>query len=90
MSRLSLYLTAGWDFADEKANGAKDVRYLPVEGSYPRLMWELGEGDLNGDGRVDLRDFAKLAVQWRQASPPACAGGDALKRLAALWLSGRQ
>jgi hypothetical protein len=90
MSRLSLYLTAGWDFVDEKANGVKDVWYLPVDGGYPRLMWELTEGDLNEDGRVDLRDFAKLAVRWRQADPAAYAGFDDLEGLAALWLSARQ
>lgn len=90
MSRGSLYLNAGWDFVDEKANGAKDVWYLPVDGSYPRLVWELAEGDLNEDGRVDLRDFARLAVQWRQAGPAAYAGFDDLRSLAALWLSARQ
>jgi len=86
MGRLSMYLVAGWDFVAEKANGTQEIWYLPAEGGYPRLAWELAEADLNADGDVDFGDFTRLAVQWRQAG----VGFDDLMNLADLWLVGRK
>jgi hypothetical protein len=90
MCRLSMYLAAGWDFVGEKANGSQDIWYLPAEGGPPRLAWELAEGDLNDDGRIDFRDFGCLAAQWRQTSAAGSAGFHDLMGLAELWLAGRK
>lgn len=88
MSRLSMYLAAGWDFVGEETNGTQDIWNLPAESGYPRLAWELAEGDLNADGRVDLRDFGRLAAQWRQVGLAGAVGFDDLASLAGLWLAG--
>jgi hypothetical protein len=90
MTRLSMYLIAGWDFVVEKANGTQDIWYLPVEGGYPRLAWELAGGDLNADGRVDFRDYSRLAAQWRQVGTTGLVDFDDLMSLAGLWLAGRK
>jgi len=90
MGRSSMYLGVGWDFVGEKANGSQDIWYLPAEGGPPRLAWELAQGDLNADGRVNFQDFGYLAAHWRQASAAGFAGFDDLTNLAEVWLAGRR
>jgi len=66
MQTASTYLSAGWDFTEEKQNGTQDTWRAPAPGSYPRLAWQAAAGDINGDYNVDFRDFATLATQWRR------------------------
>jgi len=38
---ISNYLSSGWDFVGETANGQKDAWYMPAS-DHPRLVWEAG------------------------------------------------
>jgi hypothetical protein len=58
MKRQSTFTAAGWDFA--KVWGIGEYQSYP----YLRAFSQLASGDLNGDGRVDLADFALFAEQW--------------------------
>jgi len=90
MSVSATYLAAGWDFVAEKANGTQDLWYMPAAGGYPRLAWELAAADFNVDGRVDFRDYSRLAAQWRQAGTAGFVGFSDLMCFADLWLAGRR
>jgi len=41
MQTVSTFLEAGWDFADETANGTEDIWWILEGQDYPRLWWEL-------------------------------------------------
>jgi hypothetical protein len=58
MKRQSTFTEAGWDF--------ENVWGIVENESYPtlRAFWQPASADLNGDGRVDLSDFALFAEQW--------------------------
>ena len=43
MQTASTFLDAGWDFADETANGTEDIWWILEGRDYPRLAWELTE-----------------------------------------------
>jgi len=99
MAMASMYLAAGWDFVGEKANGTQEIWYMPAAGGYPRLAWELADGDFNADARVDFHDFGQLAARWgcadtgdwsggRYAVPDCVVDFDDLARLAGVWLAG--
>lgn len=90
MGMLSTYFVAGWDFVAEKTNGTQGIWYLPAGGSYPRLAWELAAGDFDADGRVDFRDYSRLAAQWRQAGAAGLVDFEDLMDFANLWLAGRR
>lgn len=97
MGRSAMFLVAGWDFIGEKPNGTQDIWYMPAAGGYPQLMWELAAGDFDADGRVDFRDYSRLAAQWRRASvvgsytaPDGIVDFDDLMNLADVWLAGRK
>jgi hypothetical protein len=55
---LSTFTDAGWDFVDTW--GIVSGQTYP----YLRAFSPLASADLNGDGRVDLADFAMFAQQW--------------------------
>jgi hypothetical protein len=41
MQDIGIYLTAGWDFAGETANGDDDLWTMSDDGpGYPKLAWE--------------------------------------------------
>jgi len=39
MQDINTYLTAGWDFIGETANGVEDIWFMPAS-DYPMLVWE--------------------------------------------------
>ncbi len=63
MQEISTYLSAGWDFTGESANGDMDLWYL-LPGGCPRLYWQAAKGDINYDGELSLLDLRVLAAQW--------------------------
>ncbi|MBN2129008.1 MAG: right-handed parallel beta-helix repeat-containing protein [Sedimentisphaerales bacterium] len=40
MQMAGTFLTAGWDFVDETANGTEDIWWIDEGRDYPRLCWE--------------------------------------------------
>ena len=40
MQDKNIYLTAGWDFVGETANGTEDVWVMSTNGGYPQLAWQ--------------------------------------------------
>jgi hypothetical protein len=58
MKRKSTFTAAGWEFTNFWGI-VENVSY-----PYLRAFWQPGSADLNGDGRVDLADFALFAGQW--------------------------
>ncbi len=63
MLDVNTYLSGGWDFVNEAANGRMDLWYMP-QGGYPRLWWQAGKGDIDYDGVVDEGDLAVMVWQW--------------------------
>lgn len=43
MFTASTYLTSGWDFVGETANGTEDIWWIDEGRDYPRLWWEAAE-----------------------------------------------
>lgn len=39
------FLAAGWDVVDERVNGTEDIWWILEGQGYPRLRWELTEGN---------------------------------------------
>ncbi len=100
MYSRATYVNAGWALAAKGKSQATDGWCLPVPKGYPRLAWERTEADFNGDGRIDLRDFAVSARRWLQADTGSWSGNryvapdgvmdfDDLANLADLWLAHR-
>jgi len=100
MATAAIYLAAGWDFIDEKANGMQEIWFMSAARGGPRLVWELADGDFNSDTQVDFRDFGRLAARWRRADAGERSGGDGvvpdgivdfddLSRFADVWLVSR-
>jgi hypothetical protein len=40
MQTRSTFINAGWDFADETANGTENIWWILEGQDYPRLWWE--------------------------------------------------
>jgi len=100
MYSRATYVNAGWGLAAKGKDETTNPWCLPVPKNYPRLAWERTAVDFNGDGRVDLRDFARVAKRWRQADTGSWSGNryvapdglvdfDDLAHLADLWLAHR-
>jgi len=60
MKRQSTFATAGWDFVNVWKI-VENVSYPTLRAVPQPVVWS---ADLNGDGRVDLADFALFAGQW--------------------------
>lgn len=72
MQTLSTYIDAGWDFANETANGTNDYwRLCDDDTAYPKLSWQFSSGDIVCPEGVNLDDFNFLAQCWQQAE---CTG----------------
>lgn len=62
-----LYISQGWDFINETTNGTDDVWAIIENVTYPRFASECIDppaGDVNGDCKLDLLDFAELSEDW--------------------------
>jgi len=46
MQMAKTFLDAGWDFVDETANGKEDLWWIDEGKDYPRLWWELSQGNV--------------------------------------------
>lgn len=66
MKTRSLFILAGWDFADEAGNGVNDYWRMCGDGAdYPRLSWEFGRGgDFACPDGVGVEDLEALATKW--------------------------
>ena len=74
MHRQSSFI--GWDFADQTPDGTQNIWRMPL-GYYPVLAWQYAkarDGDITGDGYVDMADATILAAQWLGA--PAIPSAD--------------
>jgi len=64
MQDISTYLDAGWDFADEIANGTCDYWEI-LPGDYPRLHWPaMPEGLGTAEHPYQIRDARDLGAVW--------------------------
>jgi sugar lactone lactonase YvrE len=77
MQDPNTFISAGWDFVGEEANGAEDVWTIKGGTDYPKLIWDMvgfvGGGGING------RDFAYLASWWNEGDCDLnddCSGTD--------------
>ncbi|MHC4344055.1 MAG: GLUG motif-containing protein [Planctomycetota bacterium] len=64
MKTKSTFTNAGWDFADETANGTEDIWDICEETNYPRLVWQIPPADFVCPDGVDFRDFSVFASYW--------------------------
>lgn len=65
MQDIQTYLSAGWDFSGEIANGTEDFWFIYNGQNYPRLRCMYRHlPDLNKDIVINMKDFAILASQW--------------------------
>jgi hypothetical protein len=79
MQDPTTYWKAGWDLVAGDKKGPQAVWRMAAK-AYPRLEWEGVAGDFNADGRVDLRDYAIFARQWRQLDTGFWSNGAAITR----------
>ncbi len=67
MKLQGAYVTSGWDFIGETANGTEDIWTMIENQTYPvfpDLCVNPPLGDMNGDCEIDLLDFALFAPRW--------------------------
>ncbi len=79
MQDPTTYWGAGWDLVAGDKKGSQTVWRMDTK-AYPRLEWQGVAGDLNADGRLDLRDYAVLARQWRRLDTGFWSNGAAITR----------
>jgi len=78
MQQSATFLEAGWDFVDERANGATDAWRMPEEGGYPVLTLGFDSYHprrLAGAGTIEMpyqiATPEDLGIVWRH-DPSAC------------------
>jgi hypothetical protein len=64
MQMETTFTDAGWDFADESANGTEDIWTICEGIDYPRFTWRYVVVDFDGDYDTDFEDFCILAERW--------------------------
>ncbi|HOK67103.1 MAG TPA: GLUG motif-containing protein [Anaerohalosphaeraceae bacterium] len=65
MKTLLTFLSSGWDFTNEAANGTNDIWRMCVDGlDYPRLNWERTRGDFACPDGVRLEDLLFYTGKW--------------------------
>lgn len=74
------FISAGWDFVSESANGTDNNWRLCVDGiKYPELAWQSITADLACPAGVDFGDFAFFASRWLEIDCDTsndCGGSD--------------
>jgi hypothetical protein len=72
----STFKSSLWSFAPELAS--RDYWVIRREPQYPCFAWQIIDGDFDGDGDLDFRDFSHLALSWSAPSAAFRTGGDDL------------
>ena len=50
MQTAITFINTGWDFVGETENGTEDIWWILEGEDYPRLVWELNEGESGETG----------------------------------------
>ena len=79
MKDPNTFLSAGWDFLGEAANGTADTWRMCADGvDYPRLTWEyVQNGDFACPDGVAMDDLARFADDWLLTYSTPLYGADA-------------
>ena len=65
MQKAGTYISAGWDFVGESANGELDYWRMCVDDvEYPKLSWQFLDGDLLCPDGVGLLDLFYFFSHW--------------------------
>ncbi len=65
MKTLSTFTLANWDFTNEILNGTHDYWRMCIDGiRYPRLNWELTDGDFSCPDGVNTEDLSYYVGNW--------------------------
>jgi hypothetical protein len=80
MQDANTFVSAGWDFAGESANGTEDLWTICEGTNYPRLVWQVPVADWLCPDGVEGRDFSFLAQYWGRfdcnSANEHCGGAD--------------
>ncbi len=79
MQDPTTYWKAGWDLVAGDKKEPRAVWRINAK-AYPRLEWQGVAGDFNADGRINWRDYAVLARQWRRLDTSFWSNGAAVTR----------
>ena len=64
MQDPNTFVSAGWDFVGESANGVEDVWAICEGLNYPRLVWRIPLTDWVCPDGVGFEDFSYLGALW--------------------------
>jgi len=64
MQDPNTFVSAGWDFVGESANGTEDIWSICEGTNYPRLVWEIPSADWVCPDGVGLEDFSHFGSLW--------------------------
>jgi hypothetical protein len=95
MQDPNTFISAGWDFVGESANGTEDIWAICGGTNYPRFVWQIPAADWACPDGVGLEDFGEFAGMWGTSDggvylddEEGIGFGD-LKVLCEQWLEGR-
>jgi hypothetical protein len=64
MQTAGTFLDAGWDLADETANGTEDIWCICEGTNYPRLVWQIPVGDFVCPDGITTDDYLFFLDHW--------------------------
>ncbi len=64
MQSINTFINAGWDFKGTNINGTEDIWDICEGTNYPRLSWEILDGDISCPYGVNIMDISTLADVW--------------------------
>jgi hypothetical protein len=79
MKDPNTFVSAGWDFVGEEGNGTEDIWSICEGTNYPRLVWQIPQGDIVCPDGVNGLDYSLLARYWHETDCAAlhdCEGAD--------------